>query len=113
MTDNKHQASTKEPSQGDIDAVIIAEAERCNMVAEMCNFVDYDPRVGRVPEHWVPSVYSRAAARAGFEAGMQAERAKIEQIVKSALADSWSGTERFNALEAILISIQSKKIMNE
>lgn len=45
-----------------IDAVIMAEAERHGSMAEMCEYVDYDTRTGRIPGRWVPSFYSRSLA---------------------------------------------------
>jgi hypothetical protein len=38
----------------EIDAKILAYATANDCVAELCHFVDYDPHIGKVPEHWAP-----------------------------------------------------------
>ena len=40
------------PEISPLEASIIELAERKDCVAEVCDFIDYHPDYGRVPEHW-------------------------------------------------------------
>jgi hypothetical protein len=52
------------PALEPLEAQIIEFARKNDMLAEVCHFVDYDPDVGRVPEHWRVRYQVMAIARA-------------------------------------------------
>lgn len=41
-------------SPQEINDVIVRIAREMGALGELCNLVDYDPRIGRVPEHFEP-----------------------------------------------------------
>lgn len=47
-----------------INESIVRAARAADCVAEACRLVDYDPDIGRVPEHWVPFIWVQEIARA-------------------------------------------------
>lgn len=47
-----------------LELFIIEEARKADCLAEVCNLIDYDPDVGRVPEHWRVKPYILQIARA-------------------------------------------------
>ena len=38
----------------ELEELIVSYAREAGCLAELCVLVDYDPDVGRVPEHWAP-----------------------------------------------------------
>lgn len=38
----------------ELEELIVNYAHEAGLLAELCVLADYDPDVGRVPEHWIP-----------------------------------------------------------
>lgn len=41
----------------EIEVQIVDFCRKNDCLSELCDLVDYDPDIGRVPEHWVPKLY--------------------------------------------------------
>ena len=49
---NSMSASTTDDAHANLEARAIAAAAAEDVLAEVCDFVEYDPSIGRVPGHW-------------------------------------------------------------
>lgn len=46
-----------------LEETIVEYAHVHDCLPELCNYVDYDPDVGRVPEHWEPKAWELGLVR--------------------------------------------------
>lgn len=97
--------STVKDIDGERIAKILQFATEAEALPELCNFVDYDPDIGKVPEHWEPKVYVWLVVKHVAESELAAANERIRELeadLKTAFYESWKARAKVTELETSL-----------